>query len=314
MNDNKQKQYAVWNECPNCGKITTEVTLSTNPRNNRARCNRCNITWGPVKKSYYRVDWPFRQADENWGNDVMWDRTKVMKVLKDYNGIATKDAEVLLENYGHKKNNIANEGCLVTSLAMVLKILHPKNEYCSPNKLNEFAKKELYYSESGIALTTLYSDLVLDATDGDVQLAAKEEYPWVPGKAYTTVSCCAWTKAYLNAPQAIRQDFAVIIKIGTHDDSFASHFLLLDPRESIVSDNPLVLDPGMPDPSATKTKISEWQLTDSFNQIISDYPKIKKIYDDEGIKENMIRGVWLFGRWRSDSDTSILEPLFPYLS
>ena len=263
----------------------------------------------------YTSDWPFRQDDERWGAEEMWHRPTVMCILSKFNHFTSEKANNWMrdfsKNRGSKNNDIENEGCLIASLAMVLHLLdHDKRRRWSPKVLNKKAKENFYYSKSGVALVTLYADLVCDVTDGNVQLAAKEEYPWEPGDGYTTMADCAWANAYISAPEEVRKNFAVMLKIGTHDDTIASHYLLLDPMQTEHSSNPLVLDPAMPFPISISA--SGWRLFDSYKRICRD-PDIGGELRKQKITKEMVRGVWIFGRWRSQNDTTLLGPLLPWL-
>jgi hypothetical protein len=70
----------------------------------------------------------------------MWDRKKVMDVYRRYNGGTEADAAELLWRYPDGKNNIASEGCQLTCLAMVLRLLAPQGSRWTPRKLNREAK------------------------------------------------------------------------------------------------------------------------------------------------------------------------------
>ena len=75
--------------------------------------------------------WPFRQSDTEWGGDLMWDRKKVMEVHRRYNPTSpTRPADLLSPH--QDGNNISNEGCLITCLAMVLRMLDTRGARWTP--------------------------------------------------------------------------------------------------------------------------------------------------------------------------------------
>ena len=67
---------------------------------------------------------PYRQDDPRWGKKLMWDRKEVVKVAREFNDETRADANSLLYPY-KDGNNIANEGCMLSCLAMVLTMLAP---------------------------------------------------------------------------------------------------------------------------------------------------------------------------------------------
>src|SRR5216683_5962748 len=132
------------------------------------------------------VRWPYRQDDPAWKDDVMWSRAAVMDVHQRYNRASKTAASRLLRQF-ESGNTIDNEGCLVASLAMVLRLLARRGPYWTPRTLNRFARQRLYYTPPGLAMATLYADLVLEASNGEVQLVLKEEY--LPGER-------GWARVY----------------------------------------------------------------------------------------------------------------------
>jgi len=200
------------------------------------------------------------QDDPRWANQVMWEKV-----------------------------TIENEGCLLTSLSMILALLDKKNTKLSrPDMLNDYAQKTEYYSEA-----QLYADICLDASNGRVQLLAKEEYlaseeGWIPHFA----SDSYLLKLYRVLPPELRENYAVMVKIGVHDDTFASHYLLVHPDEPGDSDDNdfMVLDPAQPH----GCKVTNWMLSNSYKQISKDL-KIKDELNMCNIHVLQISGVWLFG-------------------
>lgn len=74
---------------------------------------------------------------------------------------ANKTEASQLPRHFRTGNTIGNEGCLLTSLAMVLRLLDPHPDRWSPKTLNAFAHEHLYYTRCGLSMATLYADLRL---------------------------------------------------------------------------------------------------------------------------------------------------------
>lgn len=251
--------------------------------------------------------WPFRQDDELWKDELMWDRAQVIEGHMRGNAATRKAANDLLRKF-KAGNTIGNEGCLLTCLSMVLKLLDtPKRRNnWTPATLNAEAQARLYYTAAGISMTPLYADLVSEVSGGEVQLAAKEEYlsgeaGWPP----TFVSTCWLAKGYRALSAARRRDFIVMLKIGTYDDTVASHYVLLHPDRpgKFGDDDPEILDLAMPE-----RRDGTWRLSDSSRQICGDRA-IKAEWTAGRIGPLQLCGVWLFARWRSGSARMLMEPL-----
>lgn len=249
---------------------------------------------------------PFRQDDPAWGKDLMWDRNLVIQAATQLNGETKKDAEALLRKFPDG-NNIANEGCQLTCLAMVLRLFDAAAKPAwTPGALNQTAQEYYYYSPCGLSMTTLYADLVSDVTQGQVQLCLKEEY--LPGVAYWPrkyANTSPLVRAYRSLSPAQRSQFLVMLKTGTYDDTVASHYALLHPEDGGGPDdgNPQLLDPAMP-----LDKTGVWRLTDSAAAITQD-PDIEAGWKAAGIEPTQIGGVWVFVRWRPDHSRSFVAPL-----
>jgi hypothetical protein len=189
---------------------------------------------------------------------------------------------------------IEDEGCLLTALTMVLRMLDSqKNQYTTPDKLNEFAHEKEFYSIDGKSGVQLYADICLDASNGRVQLIAKEEYLSGEEGWIAHFACDSYLlRTYRVLPLAIRKNYAIMVKIGVHDDTFASHYLIVDPdTPGNLDDNDFnVLDPAQPYDS----KATCWTLSSSYVQIRKD-PDIATELDECQIEELQISGVWLFG-------------------
>jgi hypothetical protein len=237
----------------------------------------------------------------------MWDRAKVIDIGVKYNGLTRKEAGGLLWKFS-SGNTIANEGCLITCLSMVLKLLHRDN--WTPGRLNEFAHKQLYYTPSGLSMATLYADLVGEASDGKVQLFIKEEYH--SGHAdYQKVypSNCLPLQGYLSLSTEEKSRCIVMLKIGSYDDTFASHFILVDPEKAVPNeDNIAVLDPIKPFRSKQK-----WSLSDSCKCFCQE-KEVRTEWKNQGISPLQIAGVWVFCRWQPDTQKVLGEPLLTAIS
>lgn len=253
----------------------------------------------------YTRSWPLRQADPRWGDIVMWDRAKVIESHVRFNGATKPEADQLLRRF-EDGNTIANEGCLLTCLAMVLRRLH--NQSWTPKKLNTYANNALFYSRSGLSMVQLYADLVLDASQGEVQLCLKEEYlsgahEWEPVYARDSVP----VRAYLSLSRQARSKFMVMLKTGTYDDSIASHYVILDPAapQILPSSNAPVIDPVMP---LDATPASQWTLMDSARVMRTD-GCIRQQWKANKIRSTQIAGVWVFARWICEGQPTILGEL-----
>ncbi len=248
---------------------------------------------------------PYRQDDPRWSNDLMWNREKVIKTAM-LDGYTRKQAASLIRRFPNG-NTIGNEGCQLTCMAMVLRMLAPnRRPVWSPPRLNAQAHASLYYTKSGLSLVPLYADLVEEVTWGRVQLGIKEEY--LPGvSAWERVHCDAapLVRAYRSMPPESRTDFLVMLKTGTYDDTVASHYVLLDPNSTQSPDDrdAEILDPAMP-----LRRSGRWTLTDSADWITTD-PAIRREWRRQGIQKTQIGGAWVFNRWEPGSARSLLTPL-----
>jgi hypothetical protein len=243
--------------------------------------------------------WPFRQDDPEWSADVMWDRGKVMEVHRRYNGKSAAQAKSLLRAF-RAGNTIGNEGCLITCLAMVLRLLAAKGNGWTPKKLNHFAQDRLYYTPAGLSMATLYADLVCEASNGEIQLLLKEEY--LSGETAwprTTASICVPLRAYRGMSPRSREDLILMLKTGTYDDTVASHFVVVDPLDPgpVDADDVAVLDPAQPLGSSKRP----WFLSDSSRRICED-AKIRAKWRRTGILDLQLAGVWVFARWVSSKE------------
>ncbi len=248
---------------------------------------------------------PFRQDDPVWGKDLMWDRELVIRADHELNGAPLAQARALMRAFPDG-NTIANEGCLLTAMAMAIQLLAPRTPAWTPRALNELAHASYFYTPCGLSMTTLNADFVSEVTEGAVQLALKEEYlPGVEGWPKVFPPTSALVRAYRSLPPSQRTAFVVLLKTGTYDDTVASHYLLLHPNDEGSADdaNPLVLDPAQPfgTPEA-------WRLTDSANAITRD-PGIAAGWREAGIEPTQIAGVWIYVRGAAKRDGAAIAPL-----
>lgn len=248
---------------------------------------------------------PMRQDDPRWARDLMWNRRRVIRAAR-AGGMSRSEAESLLWDYPDG-NSIGNEGCQLTCMAMALHLLAaPHRPAWTPRTLNRAAHSRLYYTLSGLSMTTLYSDLVSEVTGGAVQLAVKEDY--LPGvRAWKPVYCdtAPLVRAYRGLAPGDRAGMVMMLKTGTYDDTVASHYVLLDPNSTQDRDerDAEVLDPAMP---AKRT--GRWTLSDSAKWITQD-PDIRREWRRAGIGETQVGGAWLFASWNRVSGRPDLGPL-----
>jgi hypothetical protein len=222
-----------------------------------------------------------------------------MEVHQLYNRKSEAEARTLLRRF-RGGNTIGNEGCLLTCLAMVLRLLTGKSNKWTPKKLNRIARNQLYYTSAGLSMAPLYADLVCEASKGEVQLLLKEEYlPGETGWPPTTASTCFPLRAYRGMGLRNREDVALMIKIGTYDDTVGSHFVLVDPSDPGPADaeDVSILDPAQP----LKSSKRPWFLSESSRRICED-ERIRAEWERSGIRDLQLAGVWVFARWVSNRD------------
>ncbi|MFM7737269.1 MAG: hypothetical protein ACKPBU_14975 [Alphaproteobacteria bacterium] len=192
-------------------------------------------------------------------------------------------------------------------MAMVLRLLAPDRAASwNPRTLNRAAQNGWYYTKSGVSMTTLVADLVSDVTDGAVQLGLKEE--WLPGVDSWPARFCDESlllRAYRGLSPGARSDFLVMLKIGTWDDTVASHYVLLDPNST---DRPDVRDAEILDPAMPAGRTGSWRLSDSAAWILQD-PDIAAGWAADGVVPMQVAGAWVFTRWDTAAGRSRLAPL-----
>jgi hypothetical protein len=249
---------------------------------------------------------PYRQDDPRWGKKLMWDRKEVVKVAREFNDETRADANSLLYPY-KDGNNIANEGCMLSCLAMVLKLLAPPAKPSwNPGTLNRAAQDAYYYSRSGLSMVTLYPDLVSEMSEGHVGLAMAQDYlPGVKGWTRVYANTSPLVRAYRSLTPAQRSNYLVMIKTGTYDDTASSHYALLHPNSEQSPDEPdaLLLDPAEP-----RSHKGDWTMTDSATWIGQE-PQIKRDWAKAGIQPTQIGGAWVFSRWNPSTGAPLIGPL-----
>jgi len=249
---------------------------------------------------------PYRQDDPVWSDDLMWDRELVIRAATELDGVPIGTARSLMRWFPNG-NSIGNEGCMLTCLAMALRLLAPDALVAwTPRSLNRAAHELYYYTLSGLSMTTLYADIVSEVTVGKVQLALKEEYlPGVQAWPKVFPHTSALLRAWRSLTPEQRAHSVVMLKLGTYDDTVASHYVLVQPDEIDGPDdpNPLILDPAMPHQATMP-----WRITDSSGWITTD-PAIGRAWTRDGIEPNQIGGVWVFTRWNDAHDRSRMGPL-----
>ena len=256
---------------------------------------------------------PFRQDDPEWRNLAMWDRDKVIETHRLGNSASVQVAEDLLHRFPDG-NTIRHEGCLITSLAMILRLLDrsKRGGLWTPAVLNAEAHELNYYTPAGLSMVPLYADIVTEVTGGEVQMCAKEEYlSGTQGWPRTYASTSWLVRAYRQLSPGERGHFAVMLKTGTYDDTFASHYVLLDPDQpgSPDEDDANILDPAMPLDAKRP-----WRLSDSAKFIRETEEDINVEWDKRKIQPLQLCGVWLFARWRTASDRMLIEPIVTALA
>ena len=102
-----------------------------------------------------------------------------------------------------------------------------------------------------------------------------------------------------------------MLKTGTFDDTFASHYVLVNPDAPGPADenNVSLLDPIQP----LASKTWPWRLSDSAKWLRSE-PRIAREWRKTKIKDLQIGGVWVFGRWPKANTRLLGAPLLAEMS
>jgi hypothetical protein len=248
------------------------------------------------------ADLPFRQADSRWGQEVLWRREAVLRADAELNGHDPAHGATLVRAFDDG-NTIANEGCLLTCLAMVLRLFEPTaSPPWTPSRLRRELDEAHVSTTSGLSLAPLTLDVVSDLTTGAVQLTMKEEYlPGEAGHPPVFARTSALVRAFRALPLEARRDAVLMVKTGTWDDTVASHYLLVHPAWAGKDDDLDVLDPAMP---AGLT--GRWRLTDSAKVILRD-EAIARAWREASIRPTQLAGVWAFTRTSSPGQTRLAQ-------
>ena len=257
-------------------------------------------------KGQHSARWPYRQADPKWANDTMSLKNKLIGVHLAVNGKTL--ADVRDWEWG---DTIGTDGCLLTCLAMTLRLLATDGARWTPRTLNREARKLLYYSDAGLSIVPLYADLLADVSDGSVQLCVQEQYfAGEKGHPARFASQSSLIRGYRTLSPAKRLDFTVMVKIGTHDDTFASHYVLVDPDQpgSPNEDDFAILDPDQP----KRKRVKSWFVSDSYRRLHDERQDIRTEWHKQGIRwqENQLCAVWAFARWRKRGSRCLAGDLF----
>jgi hypothetical protein len=238
---------------------------------------------------------PFRQDDPRWGSRVLWQRDVVVRVDTEFNGHPRVEAESLLRRFDDG-NTLANEGCLLTCLAMVLRLLdRERSTTWTPATLDAEMQRLHFSTQSGLSVAPVMADLVSEVTLGAVQLTAKEEYlSGVEGRARVFPNTAALLRAFRTLEPSARGDVVVMLKTGTWDDTVASHYVLVHPLDD---GGPDARDVRLLDPAQPLGSKASWKLTDSAQRIGAD-EDIAAAWKKAGIGPTQVGGVWLFSRGR----------------
>lgn len=238
----------------------------------------------------------FLQTDPDWSETPIWSLDLVSAA------IGSHEAKKRLR----AGTTIRDQGCQLCCLAMVLHQLHREAvKPWDPASLLEEARED-YLSDDGVSLAPLYADLCADVSDGRVQLLAKEVFS--AGGRQPKLSEVGLVRAYRDGslPEDKRDALMVMLRIGTHDETEAAHYLLLDPDDSgsADSDDALVLDPDMPE----STPRGSWTFANAWSRFLdprTDEGVRARAVKAEHVEFGQVAAVYLFGR-RAQQDYNAL--------
>jgi hypothetical protein len=100
-----------------------------------------------------------------------------------------------------------------------------------------------------------------------------------------------------------------MIKTGTYDDTFASHFILVDPQAKSGENDIAVLDPIQP----LNSKAAIWTLSNSSQKLCQDRD-VKTEWAALNIAPLQIAGVWVFCSWRPETECVLGQPFIAAVS
>ena len=260
-----------------------------------------------MAKQSQTVELPFLQHEGELADRDMWNVKDVMCALKKL-GAPEEDP------FREQGTQFKDQGCQICCLAMVLHLLDEKahaSDPWTPEKVLDLASDERYLTKVGLSLVPLYADLCVDATRGRVQLCAKENYAPAQGEFLPQrLSNIFLVHAYRGLKPSHRSDFVVMLRIGTHDESYASHYLLIDPNDKGLpdSDDVLVLDPDMPIEERGKAWTFQ-RASDKFFRDRDLNPDEMTQIDDGKVSPGDVAAVYVFARWRSAKAGTLLGAL-----
>lgn len=212
-----------------------------------------------------------------------------------------REAEDLLE----AGTTIRHQGCQLCCIAMVLALLdeRPESPWVPPTVLD--AAREFIRAD-GVSMVPLYADLCADLTGGRVQLLAKEYF--AAGGVQPRLSQVGLVRAYRALPDAQRSRLMLMLRIGTHNETVASHYLLVAPTDDSPSDsdNAFVLDPDM----AEGAEAQAWTFLDAWHHFVdvrSDGGAKAELVDKERVRPGQVAAVYLFGRRATDDYDAVLR-------
>lgn len=238
---------------------------------------------------------PFRQDDPRWAGRVLWKRDVVVRIDTEFNGHPRDEAESLIRRFDDG-NTLANEGCLLTCLSMVLRLLdRERSATWTPATLDAETQRLHFSTQSGLSMAPMMADLVSEVTLGAVQLVAKEEYlAGVEGRARVFPHTAPLLRAFRTLEPSARRDVVAMLKTGTWDDTVASHYVLVHPLDE---GGPDARDVRLLDPAQPLENKAPWTLTDSARRICAD-EAIAAEWKKAGIGPTQVGGLWLFSRGR----------------
>jgi hypothetical protein len=239
---------------------------------------------------------PFVQHDKRWAKKRIWNRAKVAQA------VGSKKAGELLE----AGTTFQSQGCQLCCIAMILRLLDvdPARPWDPPTVLR--AARREFIGDNGVSMVPLYADLCADLTRGRVQLLAKEYY--AAGGTQPRLSQVGLVRAYRALPGAERARYVLMLRLGTDDETVASHYLLLAPTDDDQSDsdNVVVLDPDMADGADAEgwTFLDAW---DRFMDVDADGGERARLVEEDGVRPGQVAAVYLFGRRAEDDYDAVLS-------
>lgn len=241
---------------------------------------------------------PFLQKDRGWAKERIWDERQVARSV----GSASKAKRLLAAG-----TTFADQGCQLCSIATALAWLDDGAETpWNPRLVLKGARAD-YIGKSGVAMAPLYADLCTDLTNGRVQMLAKENF--AAGGQQPRLSQVGLVRAYRDpalSPKR-RAGLLVMLRIGTHDETIPSHYLLISPADAGPpdSDDALVWDPDMPD-APTPGSCTFMEAWRNFASPTADGGQRARRLKKEKVDAGRVASVYLFGRRAVNDFDSVL--------